>query len=237
MGLCFEAIEAIAFLKRTGKLADVRSMVELGNQHVRYQRADVAALLTQFGVRQDSDQTTAMFYKSWGVGDYTAIDLNGEDGALEFDLNTPFTSNGSFQKTFDFVTNFGTTEHCFNQAVAFENIHNLTSVGGYMAHTLPSHGWNGHCFYRYDGNFFHDLAYKCGYEIVFLKYYARPITWKRYFKMITRNFPLRSRHNAKNNFDRAFSRDVLVTVVFRKTDKHFSYPIQGMYSELEEKVS
>lgn len=236
MGLCFESIMAIAFLKKQGLLKDVDRMVELGNQHVRDYRKDVLKLLKENDINCKPAQTTADFYRAWGVKNYTAIDLNGEDGALEYDLNTLFTNEWEKDRTFALVTNFGTTEHCFNQAIAFENIHNLTKVGGYMAHALPAHGWDGHCFFRYDKNFFYDLAQKCDYEVLFLQHYSRPITWKKYFRMVKKNFPLSTRNNRKAHFERAFSRDTLLTVVMRKRGTDFSYPIQGMYSELNEKL-
>ncbi len=184
MGICYEAIDMLAFLKQKGMMNHISSVLELGNQHVRYHRIDVIEKLRELKIDIKPNYSTSTFYKQWGIEHYTAIDLNGLEGALKFDLNTLFTKDGLFSKEYDLVTNFGTTEHCFNQATAFENIHNLTKKGGYILHLLPAHGWNNHCFYRYDTNFFEDIADKCGYEILSLYYYTRKLTWKNYCKIL-----------------------------------------------------
>lgn len=233
MGICFEAVDSISFLKNDGLLGDVNSMVELGNQHVRYDRSDVVSLLRKHGIETGGVRTTADFYRLWGISEYISIDLNGEDGAIELDLNKPFTRDETFNRTFDLTTNFGTTEHCFDQATAFENIHNLTRIGGYMLHVLPAHGWDGHCFYRYDRNLFMDLAHKCQYEILSLHYYVRPLSFRKYLGMVRKNFPANKRPAKVSSFDRSFSRNGLVAAVLRKTGELFSFPMQGMYEDLE----
>ena len=138
MGICYEAIDMLAFLKQKGMMNHISSVLELGNQHVRYHRIDVIEKLRELKIDIKPNYSTSTFYKQWGIEHYTAIDLNGLEGALKFDLNTLFTKDGLFSKEYDLVTNFGTTEHCFNQATAFENIHNLTKKGGYILHLSPN---------------------------------------------------------------------------------------------------
>ena len=69
--------------------------------------------------------------KKFGHDDFTvkAIDTSGEFGALVFDLNENIQKHYKFTETFDLVTNHGTSEHLFNQAAFFENVHNLAKVG------------------------------------------------------------------------------------------------------------
>jgi len=113
--------------------------------------------------------SASSLYKYFGAAKYVSVDFNGEHGALPFDLNENLRSKYDFSEKFDLVTNFGTTEHCFNQFEAFRNIHELCKSGGYMAHTLPTQGWGRHCFFRYDANLFEDLAAANGYEILVLE--------------------------------------------------------------------
>ena len=95
---------------------------------------------------------------------YRAIDLNGTDAAWRFDLNRPLPLDESF----DVVTNFGTSEHVFDQAQLFRSMHGLTRPGGLMLHAVPSQGGPDHGFYNYHPTFFHDLAAANGYRLAML---------------------------------------------------------------------
>ena len=66
------------------------------------------------------------------------------------------------------VTNYGTTEHINNgQYEVFQNIHNLTKVGGVMIHAIPLVGyWKNHCNYHYTSDFSKVLAEINGYDVV-----------------------------------------------------------------------
>jgi SAM-dependent methyltransferase len=95
---------------------------------------------------------------------YRAIDLNGTEAAWRFDLNGPIP----LAETFDVVTNFGTSEHVFDQAQLFRSIHALTRPGGLMLHAVPTQGGPDHGFYNYHPTFFHDLAGANGYRLPML---------------------------------------------------------------------
>ena len=67
---------------------------------------------------------------------------------------------------YDLVTNMGTTEHIFNQARAFEAIHDATKIGGIMLHAVPCNGFFNHGLIKYEPKFFLYLAHSNRYEIV-----------------------------------------------------------------------
>jgi SAM-dependent methyltransferase len=94
--------------------------------------------------------------------DYLAVDAPGEAEARDFvigrDLNYPVDVG-----TFDIVTNFGTSEHVFNQAAIFQSIHDASSE--YMVHALPG-AMRDHGLFGYSNKFFAELARANNYEIV-----------------------------------------------------------------------
>lgn len=94
---------------------------------------------------------------------YLAVDAPREaerrEHVLGIDLNRTFDIG-----QFDIVTNFGTSEHVFNQAAVFESIHNACRVGGYMVHAVPcAMRWHG--LFGYTDKFFTELARANGYEV------------------------------------------------------------------------
>ena len=104
-----------------------------------------------------------VFYQiSFEMEQYRAFDLHGTDIAEPVDLNYPVLADHQY----DVVTNFGTTEHIFNQASVFETIHNFTKASGLMLHVVPNQGQYNHGFYNYHPTFFYDLASANEYEMI-----------------------------------------------------------------------
>jgi hypothetical protein len=92
-----------------------------------------------------------------------SLDMVGSDlSLLPFDLNVDQVP-GKLRSHFDFVTNAGTTEHVFNQGHCFKVIHELTKVGGVMAHMVPFAGFENHGFFSYSMKFFTTIARDNGY--------------------------------------------------------------------------
>lgn len=135
--------------------------------------------LRSFQSQANTANTAEELYLSLGFKTYTTIDINGEFGALVYDLNKDVQEVYGYRATFDLVTNFGTSEHCFNQWQVFRNLHNCCKVGGYMLHTVPTQGWGGHCFFRYDKNFFQDLAQANNYDLLYIAPFLRLRSYRR----------------------------------------------------------
>lgn len=165
-----------ALLLRTlavsGVWKNIRSVCELGSQEPLAN--ELTDLFTAFGTFALNGMYGAKeLYQHLGAERYVSIDINGEHGAFQFDLNRSILSDHQYNEVFDLVTNFGTSEHCFNQFEVFRNIHQLCRSGGYMLHTIPTQGWGRHCFFRYDANFFEDIAVANGYHIMMLEPFMR----------------------------------------------------------------
>jgi len=109
------------------------------------------------------------YYTAKGL-EYTCIDLNKENNAMELDLSIKQNLD-----KFDIVTDFGTSEHIGidgkHDPKAFYNCwlnkHNACKIGGLIISENPKTGnWIGHGFNYVTENFYRQLAQSNGYEIL-----------------------------------------------------------------------
>lgn len=134
-------------LEREGRELKGSSMAELGNQFIKF----------------SSFHLSKNYFISRGV-DHISYDWNGKDDSVMLDLGS--SPKQSFP-TYDIVTNFGTSEHVYNQYWCFYHIHQLCKVGGIMIHSIPfKNSWPTHCPFYYEPICFELLAESCGYEIL-----------------------------------------------------------------------
>ena len=98
---------------------------------------------------------------------HTSLDIKPRHRCLIVDLSVPVNSVHEH----DIVSNYGTSEHIFNQYQVFRNIHNFTRVGGAMVHCLPATPyWKKHGFYTYSEEYFKNLSNENNYDIMTIKY-------------------------------------------------------------------
>lgn len=169
MGLGPQAVGLTASLWLQGAFKDFKRVIELGSQDLH---ADPSVVTREFRrITKNPDlgaiKTPRDLYKALGFAEYKCIDTDGRHDALVLDLNSDIRAKG-FTEQFDLVTNFGTTEHCFDQGNGFRNIHNLCAKNGLMIHALPFQGYVNHGFYNYHPNFYLDLAAANQYEVLWL---------------------------------------------------------------------
>ena len=109
-------------------------------------------------------------YYSKKACDYTCLDLNKENNALELDLATKLSLD-----KFDIVTDFGTSEHVgingkHDSKVFYNcwlNKHNACKIGELIISENPKTGnWPGHGFNYVTEDFYKQLAEANGYEIL-----------------------------------------------------------------------
>lgn len=128
-------------------------MVELGNQ------------ILKDGFRKSMSRAAKNLFQSIGIY-HVSIDINGKNDALPIDLQQEIKDE-LLIKTFDVLTNSGTTEHVKSQYMCWLNIHNLVKQNGIFIHLVPRTGhWCGHGYHKYSLEFFEKLANGCGYEII-----------------------------------------------------------------------
>ena len=111
--MSFNGLIQKAVLAVHEQFEELQSVVELGNQ-----------TYTDQAKQHFNCEHTWEFYEHLGYQDYLALDVNAKMRAAIVDLNYDLRNQGVKQQ-FDLVTNNGTGEHVFNQAMVFENMHNL----------------------------------------------------------------------------------------------------------------
>ena len=180
--------------KKHKKWSDIK-LCELGNQ---------AVALSGFTFKPRP--TGKDILSSRGV-EHVSIDLNGLDGALVLDLSK---SIPNLANQFDIVTNYGTTEHVYDQYAVFKNIHDFTKVGGVMVHSLPMKGyWRGHSPYLYAKKFPNILAVANDYKLILAEVQPRG----RNFLL---NCILRKENNNPFQKKNTFGDGVIKTKQFKK---------------------
>lgn len=149
---------------RGSDVVDIARMLKLPDARIVEIEADVAKLTGAPPSTLVFDLAKVLYRVVFDCVTYRAIDLNGTEVAWRYDLNRPLPTD----ETFHVVTNFGTSEHVFDQAQIFRSIHALARPGGLMLHALPHQGGPNHGFFNYHPTFFHDLAAANGYRIAAL---------------------------------------------------------------------
>jgi hypothetical protein len=140
-----------AQLLRSLKLPKGFTVCELGSQ------------IAHNGSRRDPDWKSwpaRELYEAMGCSRYESIDANGE-ATCTADLNEPlgpYAMGDVFGQVFDLVTDWGTSEHCFNVAQAWKTIHDLCKPGGLIVFDKPASGYPGHGYFLFDKIFFYGLA-------------------------------------------------------------------------------
>jgi SAM-dependent methyltransferase len=163
MGLGRIGLSVYVWMARHG-LLQPGSVLDLGSQELFVKKCPelVTELFGSFGVTVPSDMVSAGdLMRALGF-EYESIDIDGKFGAHRYDLNKPINLDG----VYDFVTNHGTTEHCFDQAECFRTIHRACRPEGLMVHCVPFRGYDRHCFYLYKPELFYDLAEANRYEMI-----------------------------------------------------------------------
>lgn len=94
-----------------------------------------------------------------------SFDLVDGETVHRLDLNTEGVP-GKFHGIADLTTNFGTTEHVFNQANCFRFMHDLTRPGGLLWHVVPASNYYGHGFFKYDPSLFFAIARANDYDVI-----------------------------------------------------------------------
>lgn len=172
------------------KLPKGFTVIELGSQ------------LAHNGTRRDPNWRSwpaREFYEELGCSHYESIDANGE-GTITADLNFSFEEQKiNFPGQFSLVTDFGTSEHCFNVAQAWVTMHELCEPGGLIAGDKPGKGYPGHGFYVFDKIFFYGVAKFNRYKTVHFSEVAtgRGSCWRFVFRTPPEYAPFQMPHQGK----------------------------------------
>lgn len=176
-----KTVQLILDLYTKGYFKDFQTVIEIGSQDLNFiPRTKLLDLLieeTSFdpvhlhevfsrAIKKSTsdDFSPDWFFELLGFDKYKCVDADGRHDSFVWDLNLPIPPEQ--RSTYDLVTNSGTTEHVFNVAQVFKNIHDLARKGSIMIHVVPFQGYINHGFYNYQPCFFEDLAFENQYTII-----------------------------------------------------------------------
>ena len=169
MGLSAGNLNIILSLYKNKLFSGFKDVIELGSQNLQADGDDLAFIINKISdneiIKNSTIKNAKDFYLSLGFLKYNCIDPDQRHDSLNLDLNENLSNQG-FSKKYELITNFGTSEHCFDQNNCFTNIHNLCEVGGIMIHGVPFQGALNEGLINYQPNFFFCLASANNYEIL-----------------------------------------------------------------------
>ena len=119
MGIGVQAIGLYDVLLKKKQFKDCRSVIEMGSQDIYEPDQKLAKQLIKkiCNVHHDGVLKAKSFYEAIGFEEYACVDADGNNDSLLFDLNLIIKDEYNFNKKFDLVTNFGTSEHLINQKI------------------------------------------------------------------------------------------------------------------------
>lgn len=247
MGLA--VANCMKYFNRTDNL----TALEFGNQRFKLTKETLAKASSMsgktFSFPEDkpySDMTYS-YFEQLGFK-YLAVDLNTKMNAIVMDLNKNCKEEYNFTEQFDLVTNNGTGEHIFDQKTVFENMHNMTKVGGIMLNVLPLVPWLNHGFFNFHPVLFRDLAYANDYKWCFLWVGTNLGKYKEFdlngdiWAEIPRSDPMWSRPYSsleKWIYDNCWNHGnvSLITAYIKTKDEPFKIPLQGKWIHNIDKVN
>jgi SAM-dependent methyltransferase len=120
--------------------------------------------VAEFGNKKNKTGIYRDWYLAHGAKSYISIDINGEDGALELDVQERLELG-----EFDLVTNFGFSEHVEQQAPFWHNAITMTRKGGRLVNSTPAPRKrlnHGNCHWHPSDRFYERLAKLNGFEVI-----------------------------------------------------------------------
>lgn len=124
--------------------------------------------IVELGNKKNASGVYREWYESKGY-DYTSLDWNGLDGAVKIDMGRWFDKG--FLGHITAVTNFGFTEHVFNdQEQCWRNILDMCQPGVYFCFCMPLPGhWETHGVYQPSLSWTLQWLERNGFETKFTK--------------------------------------------------------------------
>lgn len=150
---------------------DGKHMIEMGNMYIRedaIQWIEGNKFQLDGFTKLDMGMISKEYFTALGCR-HTTIDLNMKEGALPIDLRKSIKDNDTHNliNSSDIILDSGTSEHVEYQYMNWKNLYDITKEGGVFLHVLPKVGhWVNHCEYKYDIDFFEQLAKANEYEII-----------------------------------------------------------------------
>ncbi len=171
-------------------------------------------------------------YKKMGIQEYTSIDLNGLNKSLKLDLNEDLLSQNKIKKKYSIVTNFGTSEHCFNQKNFFKNAHDLCDENGFIVGIVPFQKALNHGYFNYQPVFFSDLAKINNYDLDLFWSVSSQSIISRYFVDYTEKFLTQyGNYQKKYRKDNVYGGEEEIGYIFKKKNNSEFIEFSQVYDD------
>ena len=216
-----------------GDISAISYLIQLINKYTNPK--DIKKILADYKIIKENYKKNSniyfdiakLYYKIlFNYKTYKSVDLHGTNMSVKKDLNYPYSDDLKY----DVITNFGTTEHIFNQYEVYNSIHKLVKPNGLIMHFLPYQGAYNHGFYNFNPTFFFDLGKANDYKIIGL--------WIATF--IDSTPKIFNIHNIQgyNNFlkNNIHPKECYIFVLYKSSIDHikkFSIPQQSIYFDKE----
>jgi SAM-dependent methyltransferase len=166
--------------------------------------------------RKNFGTARALYELIFSPCEYVAVDMDVGPRRICADLNRPLRLG----RQFDCVINNGTSEHVFDQAQTFKNMHDHTKPGGTMIHWTPCIGWTDHGLYSIQPSFLFDLARANSYEMLYVELANAEV-----------GYALSSGPSFREALiaEPSLANSQICAVLKRTDTRPFQLPIQGMY--------
>lgn len=127
---------------------------------------------TSSGLKDISNQSKTFvhaktFFNLLGIKDkdyYDVDKFNFDKPKILHDLEIPFSKK--YKNFFNLIVDSGTLEHIFDIKSVMVNTVNITKLGGYVIHLIPTNNFLNHGFYQINPTFFYDFYTANGFKVV-----------------------------------------------------------------------
>jgi hypothetical protein len=242
MGLGLSQLQVNLELYKNGFFSKTNNIIELGSQEIKVSSEDLSTLFKSLKIEGDLVNqflkknlypekclSSKHFYECLGIYDYKCVDISGEHNSIDFDLNYPLEKAELSERLkghFDLVTDYGSSEHVFNNVEAFKTMHDLCKQNGLIIISQAIFGGNG--YYHYDNSFFDGIALFNNYEIIISCY---NINSDKKINNNSVSFNIPSDKRILNFLNLNFIDTLGILYVFRKKNSDdFKFPYQDSFA-------
>lgn len=183
MALGGKVLDLMFDLYGKGFFKEINSVIDMGDQDVNATFNEIQNKFENYKVKFNERDwanaknfpkrprvSTSILWKSFGVNEASRMDIikldrdsNDDNKHFIQDLNFPLKDT-SLEQKFDLVTDIGNNEHPFNIVEAYNTMHKLCKINGYMI--IYQAYLNGNGFYQFDSCTVDNIAAANEYSIL-----------------------------------------------------------------------
>jgi len=153
MGILLD--DAIILLKGLNKFPnkEFKTVISLGSPDFYFTYDELEKLASSIGLFFENNSNSKYpkfedFFKNLGFNRFIIVDLDSS-ADFKLDLNVLIKNDHELVKKGDLVLDCGTSHYIFNVKNLFQNVFNITKIGGCIYHSIGSNGYYDQAFYQF----------------------------------------------------------------------------------------